>query len=952
MKNLTVASFVCWLWTCAALSEASYLVPPIPPAPELRSIVDAFEHEQLRFRVFGEDGECIFTSFQTSRFRGFDNNLRVSIVVDVREVDGRRWVVFTSYNLYSLGSCASPSAARRVLLAASAQLNRLANFIYDESDGTVTAQLSVPMPDGGMTGALLRSVLDAIVNAVDEVDPVMRRAMESGMVDWPGDDLGPQKPTGMLESIDAEGKPVEIGWALWFESDIYASTIVTADKFLRDFCALDDEQREELGRALSRDFGGTICRKKFAEWASGAQYIEQHYPPYAIRFWGPVGTTVSATVSCDQIMRGPASGEAVIDAMGFIDVEPQPDWRPEALMKIEHSTEVSVSYELRCGASKSSGRASSRVQPVGVSELGLPAGIPVAAYINEMHPWVKDIVREAKNFGIVDALGATPQTTLGDAVPQIYSIWRALRHRDLRYVGIPSATEGAQSQSIRQFHESIAETGANCADGSAALASVLQSMGFDTHLCLVPGHVFVGVYLGDSETTGDWLFVETTMIGDDTPSRELKFLDTRQTAILTRFIDDDWYSFEGACCAGEKLVSEGASDGDLMIVSIRSLRAAGLNPIPAAKTTVGSIPARPDAAPMIARRTEARAVEAEVKRKFTAWVDSLPETAVHPYHDQSEVMDALERVRGGSWSLGRMLRAVDGESPTARIFRALAVFGDALEAIEPAMTEAYGVTQGSAFGPDPEGISLDLDAVDAAHWGITVKDTDGDEVLWLPIHAVDGGVTIDGNYLDGRGDEFSTVAVGFARALDRRVLTDSKFRRNWIDESIRVVASSKHKTREEAFDAIVASASAATSERTMLDAAPNGQRATPVSKPAEPTKQTTEHSGISVVDTVRGTDPIAKAGDIVRYHYVMKLDDGTVIFESRKGGGKPRAHAAGDAKAPAGIGPGLIGLRAGAHRIATIPPERGYGAKGHAPLKIPPNATLVFEIDVISVTPK
>ena len=60
---------------------------------------------------------------------------------------------------------------------------------------------------------------------------------------------------------------------------------------------------------------------------------------------------------------------------------------------------------------------------------------------------------------------------------------------------------------------------------AAAFASVLQAIGFDTHLCEVPGHVFVGVYLPGAAGQDHWVFVETTMLGDDAPSEESHYLD-------------------------------------------------------------------------------------------------------------------------------------------------------------------------------------------------------------------------------------------------------------------------------------------------------------------------------------------------------------------------------------------------------------------------------------------
>ena len=408
--------------------------PTVPPDPSIRSITEALDTEQIRYSVFGDNQEFIRVDYETHSYRDMAGDLSISILIGVRKIDDHDWVRLTSYNLYSLVDCRNAHAGRRVLAGAPEKASVISTFSYDEADGTVTERLCVPMPEGGMSGALIRSLIGQMLRSVEDIDGVMRRAMDSGMIDWPCDDLGPKKPTGWIEIKDKEGNPVKIGWAPWIEATVFASTLVAADPFLREFCKMDDQQRESLGRSLANDYLDSVGRATFRDWLKGAQYIEQHYPPTAFRFFGPAGTEVSASVSAPGLIRGTRQDSRQIDAMGYIDVEPMPEWNVEALLKLEQPADFKISFEVKCANESQSGAANVRVQPLGIAELGLPAVIPVAIYVNELHPWVRDLITEAGNMRVADSMGFVPGTTYSDAVRQIFAVWRAFRARGNDYM--------------------------------------------------------------------------------------------------------------------------------------------------------------------------------------------------------------------------------------------------------------------------------------------------------------------------------------------------------------------------------------------------------------------------------------------------------------------------------------------------------------------------------------
>jgi peptidylprolyl isomerase len=119
-------------------------------------------------------------------------------------------------------------------------------------------------------------------------------------------------------------------------------------------------------------------------------------------------------------------------------------------------------------------------------------------------------------------------------------------------------------------------------------------------------------------------------------------------------------------------------------------------------------------------------------------------------------------------------------------------------------------------------------------------------------------------------------------------------------------------------------------------------------KPVIPKPTGTPPRRLVKEDIVRGKGPAAKPGDTVVVHYVgMNFSNGQEFDASWDGGG-PFALELGAGTVIAGWDQGLVGIRAGGRRELVIPPELGYGAEGYPP-DIPPNETLVFVIDAVSV---
>lgn len=110
---------------------------------------------------------------------------------------------------------------------------------------------------------------------------------------------------------------------------------------------------------------------------------------------------------------------------------------------------------------------------------------------------------------------------------------------------------------------------------------------------------------------------------------------------------------------------------------------------------------------------------------------------------------------------------------------------------------------------------------------------------------------------------------------------------------------------------------------------------------------TTTSSGLGIHDITCGAGEEAVAGATVSVHYVGTLESGEQ-FDSSRDRSQPFQFALGSGQVIAGWDEGIEGMKVGGVRELTIPPELGYGATGSPPV-IPPNATLLFEVELLEV---
>jgi FKBP-type peptidyl-prolyl cis-trans isomerase len=118
--------------------------------------------------------------------------------------------------------------------------------------------------------------------------------------------------------------------------------------------------------------------------------------------------------------------------------------------------------------------------------------------------------------------------------------------------------------------------------------------------------------------------------------------------------------------------------------------------------------------------------------------------------------------------------------------------------------------------------------------------------------------------------------------------------------------------------------------------------------PVADTAFTTSQNGLKIYDFTTGDGAEATEGDRVTVHYTGWLASDSTKFDSSRDRGEPFQFNLGAGEVIQGWDQGVQGMSVGGTRQLVIPPDLGYGARG-AGGAIPPNATLIFEVELLEV---
>jgi peptidylprolyl isomerase len=125
------------------------------------------------------------------------------------------------------------------------------------------------------------------------------------------------------------------------------------------------------------------------------------------------------------------------------------------------------------------------------------------------------------------------------------------------------------------------------------------------------------------------------------------------------------------------------------------------------------------------------------------------------------------------------------------------------------------------------------------------------------------------------------------------------------------------------------------------------EQTSPTTTISEETPDTSPSADLKIEDTVVGEGEAVKAGDTVVIHYTGVLENGQK-FDSSYDRGEPFETQIGVGTVIKGWDQGVVGMKEGGKRRLIIPPDLAYGEQG-AGDTIPPNATLIFDVELVEI---
>lgn len=294
------------------------------------------------------------------------------------------------------------------------------------------------------------------------------------------------------------------------------------------------------------------------------------------------GQPVRLTVRIDGLAR-PSSITAVLARRGrAYELFPLILWDFRALAANRRTRPETIGFELAADGGAPEVR-HQRVRVRGINEApyfvrGPEGEIDLAwmfaAYVDEDHPLVDEILRQALATGVVGRFDGYQSGDPDRVYRQVFAVWYALQQRGIRYSSIArtaSESDAVLSQHVRFLDESWHNHQANCVDGSVLLASVLRKIDLDPQLVLIPGHMLLGFSL--DRRGRQRAYLETTLLGEGL-DRAGRAGEQRSLAAFERAVEQGLATYTRHAARFDR-----PHEAEYRIVDIAAARRIGVAPI-------------------------------------------------------------------------------------------------------------------------------------------------------------------------------------------------------------------------------------------------------------------------------------------------------------------------------------------------------------------------------------
>jgi hypothetical protein len=237
------------------------------------------------------------------------------------------------------------------------------------------------------------------------------------------------------------------------------------------------------------------------------------------------------------------SGYVNINSRQSMSFMPKINWNYKNLTKLQSSVPLNIKFRL---IDPITGLKTEKFSTINLRSIndclrfddkGNDIRYMYAAYVNEDHPEISKILREALNTKMVTEFKGY-QGSSKEVLLEVAAINRVLHDRGFQYSNITNNSgvdEGEMSsQSIRTFDNAIKTNQANCVDGTVVFASILKRIGITPLIITKPGHCYLGFYT--DENNSELNFLETTALSEDNYLKNPKKYSLEYKDVLQSFL--------------------------------------------------------------------------------------------------------------------------------------------------------------------------------------------------------------------------------------------------------------------------------------------------------------------------------------------------------------------------------------------------------------------------------
>lgn len=306
-------------------------------------------------------------------------------------------------------------------------------------------------------------------------------------------------------------------------------------------------------------------------------------------------TQVEVTIECNEFLESSKFSGRLTKKGETYSIYPKVKYRFDKLSECSQATPATVTFRVTYengDIEEKSANVTFRsindcALKVVVGEQVIDTSFSFATYVNEQHPFMDKLLREALDIGVVDSFTGYQSGSDEEVLRQVYAIWDLMVARDVRYSSITTTaadSDDVLSQNVRLLEDTVNNQQANCVDGSVLMVSLLRKIDIESNLILVPGHCYMGFYLDKAKTK--FLALETTLIGSEVDEPE------EIDELFENSVDEElrgetsWPSFIQAIgIATANLIEskdkfQDSNETDFRIIDIAAARKQGVLPIP------------------------------------------------------------------------------------------------------------------------------------------------------------------------------------------------------------------------------------------------------------------------------------------------------------------------------------------------------------------------------------